>query len=76
MPEIENYAELNALITKESGLPIVTKWLTIGEAIDDDGDKRTFFFSSEGCAEWDELGLTLWHQQYRATQPRSEGDDE
>ena len=65
MADIENYAELNALITKESGAPIVTKWLVLAELIDEDGDRRSMYISSDGCSVPDELGLTEYHKMWR-----------
>lgn len=65
MAKIENYEEINALLTKEMGAPIITKWVILVELIGDDGERRAGFLTSDGCSEWDELGLIEHHRQYR-----------
>lgn len=72
MPEIDNERRLDEAITAEMGLPLITKWLVIGEGVDSEGNRSTFYIRSEGCAPWDELGLIEWHRQTRARQ----GDDQ
>lgn len=64
MPEIENYAELNRVITEEIGMPILTKWLVLGEGINSDGARTMFQISSDACMHWDELGLMEFRKQW------------
>lgn len=68
MPNIDNEAEINALLTKEMGVPLVTKWLVLVELIDEDGDRKVGYLSSDNCAPWDEMGLLEYHRQYRESQ--------
>ena len=72
MAEIQNYAELNEAITKEMGQPIVTKWMVLGELIDEDGDRCTFYISSDACTVWDQFGLMEWHRLHRSSQASDE----
>jgi hypothetical protein len=61
---------LNAAITKElrDVGPIVTKWLILGEIIDNDGDSRLFHISSQGCHADSQLGMCIAHLQRRANE--------
>lgn len=63
MADIENYEELNRIITAESGCPIVTKFLVLAECVDGDGDRVIMDISSDHCVQWDQLGLMEFHRQ-------------
>lgn len=70
--DVDTYAALNEAITREMGMPLVTKWMILGELVDDDGDRRLFHVTSEHCLMADQLGLLAAHEQY--TQARRIAD--
>ncbi len=67
MAEFLDYDRINEAVTAEAEMPIVTKWLLLFEGIDDDGDRRMGYMSSEHCAAWDELGMLAYHKAYRTS---------
>lgn len=71
MAEIDNYEDLNRIITAESGMPIVTKFLVLAECIDEDGERCVMNITSDHCVQWDQLGLMEFHRQTIAeTRPK------
>lgn len=63
MAELEDEAELIRVVTAESGMPIVTKFLILAECIDAEGDRVLMNLSSEHCGQWDQLGFMEFHRQ-------------
>lgn len=51
------YANLEEAVRQAAECPIVTKYLVIAEAIDEDGDRCIMWLSSEHMSMWDKLGM-------------------
>jgi hypothetical protein len=66
---------IGELFSRSQPGSMVTKFLIIAVAIDEDGDEVLSTFTSQGLKRWDSLGLLAFAQQMEDGRVELEGDE-